>query len=289
MSCAGSAEGADDFVACSHSSCAAKYCCSSACLPESFDTRWSACGKCIVSGAIVSKGGKQVGVIKGDAIDEVVLMYAKGLARSLQFIAMLGALTVLEPAGKTELDKDTIDAIQRVLPVGGLFHKSQTMLLERTLDLVDRYADEDRAMQEREIVQGRKDLHSHTMDGLLCDIAAMLHSFVYMKSLLSCKESSCRLELYHLDTMQTLYQRKLCGYCFCQVSRNDVLRRCGDCKAIYYCDKRCQALGWPTHSQHCACMKDARKEYNKKILVKNTSKALPRPAPQAVNFISKTD
>eukprot|EP01117_Protostelium_nocturnum_P011667 TRINITY_DN4246_c0_g1_i1.p1 TRINITY_DN4246_c0_g1~~TRINITY_DN4246_c0_g1_i1.p1 ORF type:complete len:335 (-),score=117.74 TRINITY_DN4246_c0_g1_i1:54-1058(-) len=33
--------------------------------------------------------------------------------------------------------------------------------------------------------------------------------------------------------------------------KNKVFKKCGACKATYYCDQRCQEEDWPTHSKHC--------------------------------------
>ena len=39
---------------------------------------------------------------------------------------------------------------------------------------------------------------------------------------------------------------KLCGYC-----RKPARPKCSRCKSVRYCNRRCQRMGWPAHSESC--------------------------------------
>ena len=279
-------DGPNGTIACTYSRCSAKYC-SSACLPGSLDTRWSACGKCVAGGAFVSEGGEHVGVIKGSAVDWVVLEYAKELALSLKFVVALSTMYVsTEIARKAEINEFTSKAIKRVLESISQETTPRRRFegAELILGTAQRYVEEDRAIQlvVKETGPERTHLHDGVMGGLLPKITTTMGSFPRLRNLLLSEESIRRLEGILLDVMQKLFESRLCGHCFRQV-KNASPQRCGGCKAIYYCNESCQALSWPTHFQHCACMKDARKEYNKNVLEKNASKGLPQTVPQAAS------
>lgn len=101
---------------------------------------------------------------------------------------------------------------------------------------------------------------------LLPDITSMQGVFHSMEETTS---GSSRVELQgiHLDIMQDLYREEVCGYCLQPVPGGDATKRCGGCAAIRYCDKKCQALSWPVHRQHCQRMNKARSEYNARLVV----------------------
>lgn len=50
------------------------------------------------------------------------------------------------------------------------------------------------------------------------------------------------------DIRYRLSRRKWCSRCY-QVHIG--VRKCGRCLSVYYCDRHCQKLDWPTHKLHC--------------------------------------
>ena len=72
--------------------------------------------------------------------------------------------------------------------------------------------------------------------------------------------------------MHELFRNGKCGHCLrlvkCWITEEGVIttKRCGGCKAVYYCDKICQAQSWPVHREKCACLRDLRKEYNARVM-----------------------
>lgn len=251
-------------MACSHSQCNAKFC-SSACLPESFDISWSACGECIANGAIVIQEGREVGVIKGKDVDEIVLEYARHVSNSFWFITLLSDVrqrcSNVAPADEAE-KLVRMEMIEKALDPS--LQSTDDMVLTRIHNVTGRHFKE-------VLKQGLKSTAASCCDevitALLPDVASMANSFSRLRNFLSCEDNICSLEKLQLDTMQEIFYKKLCGHCFRQVN-NSSPKRCGGCKAVYYCDENCQSLGWPAHSHLCACMKSAREAFNRRILDK---------------------
>ena len=100
---------------------------------------------------------------------------------------------------------------------------------------------------------------------LLPDITSMLGAFHSMEKITS-GLSRVELQKIHLDTMQDVYRKEACGYCLQPVPAGDATKRCGGCAAIRYCDKKCQALSWPVHREHCQQMNMARSEHNARLV-----------------------
>jgi len=130
-------------------------------------------------------------------------------------------------------------------------------------------ANADGPKTEMVIMHQRVALHKSLVGALNPKVPVIFDSFVKMRQLLSTRESVCQLEALILDIMSALYNNRQCGSCFGTVKDDGPLKRCGGCKAIFYCDENCQAKNWPTHREHCACMKTARDSYNKRITEKN--------------------
>lgn len=260
LSCACS----EGMVACSHLQCNAKYC-SSTCLPKSFDTSWSACGECIANGSIVIEAGKEVGVIKGKDVDEIVLDYARHVSNCFWFITLMSELR---------------QRCSNVAPADEAENLVRMKMIETTLDPSLQSTDEMAAMRINDVSQRlfkgvtKLGLEStlasccdEIMTALLPDIVSVANSFSRLRNFLSCEDNICSLEKLQLDTMQQIFNNKLCGHCFRRVNRASP-QRCGGCKAVYYCDENCQSLSWPAHSHLCACMKSARGAFNRRILDK---------------------
>ena len=80
----------------------------------------------------------------------------------------------------------------------------------------------------------------------------------------------------HLDRMQKFYQEKRCSFCFIPI---DALHpeeagqsgRCGDCKAVYYCDQVCQRQDWLHHREYCKSLREGRNAYNTRSLARETT------------------
>ena len=72
------------------------------------------------------------------------------------------------------------------------------------------------------------------------------HDFVECNLVSDCFR--CEIRGMFLDSMQNLFEKRQCGYCLKSLQTN--AKRCGGCKAIYYCNQACQALSWSVHG-HC--------------------------------------
>ena len=257
------------MVACSRSTCKAKYC-SSACLPDSFDTSWSACGECISNGAIVVKESREVGVIKGKDVDEIVFEYAGYVSDCYWFV--IAFLSELRSRYPSEAPPDEgehllyrVAFIEKVL--GPLQQTTQEMAWIRINDVARRYFKE---LSEQGMEGRAARCCDEIMTTLLPDITASIESFCQLKYFLSCEDKVISLQKIQLDTMHRFFRKMLCGHCFRRV--NDASpQRCGGCKAVYYCDESCQSLSWPSHSHLCACMKSARGAFNSRVSDKRGS------------------
>ena len=266
LCCAGS----QCMVACSRSTCQAKYC-SSGCLPDSHDTSWSACGKCIAFGAIVVQENREVGVVKGKDVDEVVLDYAECVSDCFRLIIHMSELRPsypsVVPADKAENILERMELIDKVL--GPSQQITNEMACIRINDVAQRYFKE---VREQGLESRAASCCDEIMAALLPDITASLEAFSQLNYFLSCKDKIVSLEKLQLDTMQRLFCRKLCGHCFRRVN-NASPQRCGGCKAVYYCDESCHSLSWPAHSHLCSKMKSARGVFNSRILDKREPSA----------------
>ena len=100
------------------------------------------------------------------------------------------------------------------------------------------------------------------------DAAAILGAFHIMEEQVFDITTTLKLQGIHLDVMQDLYQKELCGHCLRPTPNGDSTKRCGGCSAIRYCSRTCQALSWPVHRHHCRCMSMARRGYNERLLKK---------------------
>ena len=114
----------------------------------------------------------------------------------------------------------------------------------------------------------RADLCRAIASSLAPDVATMLGAFHCIEKQVSGDVPVLKLREIHLDVMQDLYQKELCGYCLQPTPNGDSTKRCGGCSAIRYCSGTCQALSWPVHRHHCQCMSVARGGYNERLLEK---------------------
>jgi tetratricopeptide (TPR) repeat protein len=53
--------------------------------------------------------------------------------------------------------------------------------------------------------------------------------------------------------------RNICSYVYCpntMAPLTETLKRCGQCRSIYYCDAQCQQKDWTDHKPCCVSVKD---------------------------------
>ncbi len=61
----------------------------------------------------------------------------------------------------------------------------------------------------------------------------------------------------NISTFQSTNNNKqhkipICGRCRIPQRSNDKYKKCGKCKEVYYCSKRCQKEHWEIHKYECS-------------------------------------
>ena len=65
---------------------------------------------------------------------------------------------------------------------------------------------------------------------------------------ISKKDKFIVITKYFINYNRDIFCNKFCDYCH---NENIELFKCGSCKCVYYCSKKCQKLDWKLHKEDC--------------------------------------
>ena len=238
-----------------------------------------------------------------EMVDEVVLEYAEDIKLAMAGIALfssagmdrdylrLGSIsTDGEGSGAGTLSRETMQLVarivrpsrdvsettpQRVKCILRMFSDKEWQLRRQCDTLTAKLSRNDHhaaaakfRLRRSQLLTQIVDLRRGIVAALAPDVKTMLEAFHSMEGHVSGNAALSKLQGMHLDVMQELYQRELCGHCLRHTPDGDSTKRCGGCSAIRYCSGRCQALSWPVHRHHCRRMGVVRRRYNQRLLEK---------------------
>ena len=244
--------------------------------------------------------GKMCPNKRKDIVNQVILQYAEDVKQAMSGIAVLSKLTQDEDTCRRRAvfnsieggDAGTMKLVARIvrpsrevaettpLRVGSIFEKladkdgqlrdEVDAIVQLLLSKINHDFSVISQHKQRlcQLSIGRMDLSLGVSSAIAPDGAAMLGAFHCMEEQLSGEAPALKLQGIHLDVMQELFQKELCGHCLRPTPDGDSTKRCGGCSAIRYCNGTCQALSWPVHRHHCRRMSVARRGYNERLLKK---------------------